>query len=65
MMGSHWIKVVTAVAAVAVAGNTAFGQWIDRAYSLNSGWNAVYLEVDPDLPPSMIPQPMLFGHAPV
>ncbi len=47
MIGWHRINTVTAMVVVATAGNTAMGQWIDRAYSLNSGWNAVYLEIDP------------------
>ena len=38
---------LVALAGAISIGGTAYGQWLDRSVPLVSGWNAVYLEIDP------------------
>ncbi len=47
MRALHRIHMLVALAGAMLIGDTAFGQWLDRSVPIVSGWNAVYLEIDP------------------
>lgn len=48
MMNGLWrVRTAVAGALILTTGPAAWGQWIEREHSLQAGWNAVYLEVDP------------------
>lgn len=47
MSRSDQLGRITACAALLAVVGHAAGQWVDREYPLNSGWNAIFLEVEP------------------